>query len=50
MELRRDLRAGLGRVWGASLVVLPLATACHRAIPPYSPEEARKTFQIEAGY
>ncbi len=50
MELPRELRAGLGRVLRTSLVVLPLATACHRAIPPYSPEEARKTFQIEAGY
>ena len=50
MALPRDLRAGLGSVLGASLVVLLVATACHRAIPPYSPEEARKAFQIESGY
>src|SRR4029453_13828100 len=50
MALPLDLRAGLGRVLSTSLLLLSVATACHRAIPPYSPEQARKAFQIEGGY
>jgi len=44
-----DLRAELARALLALLLALPLA-ACHRGIPPYAPDEARKTFQVEAGY
>jgi putative membrane-bound dehydrogenase-like protein len=43
-------RAELARALRGLLVALPVAAACHRGIPPFSPDEARKTFQVEPGY
>jgi putative membrane-bound dehydrogenase-like protein len=45
-----DMRAELRRALCGALVLLPVAAACHRGVPPFSPDAARKTFQLEAGY